>query len=81
MRKNKRNYIVFDESKLYSIPMIPKTIDSIYSTNDNGVRTTAKLRNSGDGYINLSSEGYYDLNIADKQFEFFLYTGYAKVVE
>ena len=76
----KRPPIVFDETKIYNIPLVPcgkRMTTYVY----NCPRADCHIKNISNYTVMASAEGYEDAYFIDKYFEWLIYTNYIIVKE
>lgn len=71
----KRTYLTFPKDVKYLAWLVPSNLSLVYARMDDAKQVLCTLKNTGDGSVVLSSEGYHDATFVDKHFEFLLYCG------
>lgn len=71
----KRTYLTFPEDVEYLAWLVPSNLSLVYARMSDAKQVPCKLKNTGDGSVVLSAEGYHDATFVDKHFEFLLYCG------
>lgn len=77
MKKN--NYLEFSEDVKYLVKMVPKTLSLREARKDDTILTECSLKNTGDGFVTLSADGFYNASFVDRHFEFLIFCGDVKV--
>jgi hypothetical protein len=76
----KKNYLHFPEDVKYLVKMVPTSLELKEARIKDTVLTECTLKNTDDGFVTLSAEGFYPASFVDKHFEFLLFTGEIKKV-
>lgn len=76
--KRKDKYLHFPEDVEYLVKMVPSNIELRQARIEDTVLTKCSLKNTDDGFVTLSAEGFYPASFVDKHFEFLLFTGEIK---
>lgn len=71
----KRTYLTFPEDVKYLAWLIPSDLSLVYARMTDAKQVPCNLKNTGDGSVVLSAEGYHSAIFVDKHFEFLLYCG------
>lgn len=77
----KKSYLHFPEDVKYLVKMVPTSLELKDARIKDTVLTECTLKNTEDGFVTLSAEGFYPASFVDKHFEFLLFTEDVKVVK